>query len=167
MPKFNEMNELINSIKSAFGWRSRPAILSNSKQLSSGDKSDLLTIGNLKWEEVTCEDWEKNFDVISLFSPEAFCYYLPGVYKASIEENLANLIVVSNIIDSLDRSPTPEWWDDWFLKRWPLLTLPEYKVTQDWIWWLSSFKNSQFSDDSLMRALHTIELLSKNQRGQT
>ncbi len=159
MPKFNEINSLINSIKSAFEWRSRPTVLSNSKQLSSGDKSDLLTIGSLKWEVVTCDDWEKSLDVICLFSPEAFCYYLPAVYKTSIEENLDNLVVVSVIIDSLDRSPTPEWWDDWFLERWSLLTLQEYKVTQDWIWWLSSFKNSPFSDDSLMRALQTIELL--------
>lgn len=155
---------LLNSIREAFGWRSRPAILSDSKELTTTELSNLLTICLLKWDEVTSNDWEQFFDVVSWFSPEAFCYYLPSIYKASIEENNPNLIVVAHILYMLDRSPTPEWWDDFFLARWPLLTEQEYKVTQEWIWWLSSLKNSSYSDDTLMRALQTIELLIAKSR---
>lgn len=160
LPRINAMS-LLAIINDAFQWRKRPAQFAELVKLSEDELSELSAITCLEWTEVTAEIWEKNFDVISILSPEAYCYYLPGVMKASVEDGYSNLVVVSNVIAELDRSPTPEWWDDFFLSHWPKFTVPEYKAIQEWIFWLSSLENSPYTDDSLDRALETINLLIK------
>jgi hypothetical protein len=158
MSKSNEIN-LLNRIQAAFETRNRPVVFTDSSELTATELADLETVIQLEWNEVTCTDWENYFDVISWFSPEAFCYYLAGIYKASIVEKQPNLIVITNIIGMLDRSPNIEWWDDFFLKRWPLLTQKECEATQEWILWLASFESLSVDLDSLERALQTIDLL--------
>ena len=160
MSESNEINLIVN-IKLAFEGRKLPTVLTTSKQMSPNELDDLRFISRLSWGETTCEIWEKYFDVPSCFSPEAFCYYLPGILKATTEEKQPNLIVVSSIINDLDRSPNREGWDVLFLERWPLLTMKELCVVQDWLWWLSSFDKISHSDSSLMRALQTLELLAE------
>lgn len=155
------MADLVLALQEAFQWRARPKLMTESKQLSSHEIDELSTLAHFDWPELTGETWEKCFDAIFLFSPEAFCYYLPGLIKVSFEEREPNLISVSSIVGMLDRSPTPEWWDDFFLARWPLLTVAECKVVQEWLLWLSSLDNSSYSDDSLERALDTVSLLIK------
>lgn len=149
----------ISSMLEAFQWRIRPIVISDSIHLSKYELDDLLFITSFDWNEITGELWEKYFDVISWFSPDAFCYYLPSIIKVSIEESQPNLIVVESIVYMLDRNPEPEWWDEFFLKRWTLFTIQECKAIQEWIFWLSSFNKSNHDDDSLERALETIELL--------
>lgn len=160
MSRTYEMN-LVSAIQQAFQWRVSPVLLSDSKELTKQELADLSYISKFSWNEITGDQWEKYFDVTNLLSPEAFCYFLPGLMKASLEENQPNLISVVNIITMLDRSPKPDWWDDFFVARWPLFTLSEYKVIQDWIFWLASSENSSHSDDSLERALETLDLLIK------
>ncbi|MFC5474673.1 hypothetical protein [Paraherbaspirillum soli] len=151
--------DLLPAIEDAFAWRVRPDVLTDSKQLSDAELDDVLAISRLDWREVTSEKWEQYFDVICWLSPLAFCFYLPGIFKATIDDNEPNLIVVGSIVSMLDRSPKPEWWDDFFLPRWTLLTEPECRVTQEWILWLSNFGNAALSDDALERSLQTLELL--------
>jgi hypothetical protein len=158
MPQ-HDHSSLPETIRSAFGWRARPKVLTNSDQLSLRELSDLNSVCKFEWDAISTAMWEANFDTVSWFSPEAFCYYLPGICLTSFKENRPNLIAVTSIIAMLDRSPTPAWWDDFFLERWPLLTVAECGAVQDWIWWLSSCSTKPFSEDSLMRALHTLELL--------
>jgi hypothetical protein len=158
MPKHDEVM-LCEVFRQAFRHRERPAKLSTSSQLTDFELMDLDTISRYDWDKVSAEMWEKHFDIVSLFSAEAFCYYLPGICVASLREQRPDLIVVSNLIDTLDRTPTPAWWDDFFLKRWPHLTELECKAVQDWIWWLTTRTGTSHSEDSLMRALHTLELL--------
>lgn len=49
-------------------------------------------------------------------APEAFCYYLPGIFSAGIKENKPWLVVNQSLVDMLDRSPDPDAWDDFFLR---------------------------------------------------
>lgn len=142
--------------------RARPRVLTDSVELSPNEYESLSFIGALSSEKVTSENWERYSDVISWLSPEAFCYYLPGILEASIKDDKPTLIVVESIIAMLDRSPTPEWWDRFFLDRWILFTKKEFNVIQEWIVWLSSIDPPAFDDDSLIRALHTIDLLRNN-----
>ena len=92
-----------------------------------------------------------------------FQYYLPSLIKVSIEDNEPNLIAVISVIDMLDSSHIVEYWDEYFLSRWGGFTKDEYAVIQDWVWWMSSFDDKAIADDSLMRALQTLELLECNE----
>lgn len=153
----------MEAIRSAFGWRSRPAIMSEFLELSPSETQSLESIFRLEWDAVSADSWELHYDTVSWFFPEAFCYYLPGICKTSIDENSPNLIAVTNVISMLDRSPNPDWWDDFFLARWSLLTVQECAAIQGWVYWLSSCSEKAISDDSLMRALETLELLKLRQ----
>jgi hypothetical protein len=163
MSKSNALN-ILNAIQRAFAGRSRPATLTDSHELTLMELAELESFSRLNWDQVTCADWEKYFDVVNWFSPDAFCYYLPGICGATIAENEPNLIVVSSILSMLDRSPKPEWWDDYFIARWTHLTEQECRAIQEWILWLSAFDAFSYSDDSLTRALQTLDLLIDNKR---
>jgi len=156
------MNDFSLTILDAFGERRRPISIIESKQLSDHEIAEFSAFGSLSWNEVNGDLWHQHFDIVSFLSPEAFCYFLPGVLKASFEENEPNLIVVSSIINMLDRSAQPEWWDEFFLARWSLLTIPEGEVIQAWLFWLSTLKNRSYSDESLERASMTLSLLKNN-----
>lgn len=150
---------LLNEIADAFSWRDKPSIITDSVSLTEDEKNSLLAITQVDWRNVTADMWEKHFDALSWLSPTAFCYYLPSIYKATIEESVPNLIVTSSLVGMLDRTPNPEWWDDFFLERWPLLTINECKITQEWILWLADFRDLTFNNGGLDRALDTIDLL--------
>ncbi|VXC32202.1 conserved hypothetical protein [Burkholderia sp. 8Y] len=94
----------------------------------------------------------------------AFCYYLPGVLKCSMEERAPSLIVVHSVISMLDRSPNPEWWDDFFRNRWTLLTNKECTVVQEWLFWINSLNDSGFDETTIERSLDTLQLLIRSSR---
>ncbi len=158
MSKHDEV-VLAETIRQVFAYREPPTILSTSSQLSQTESLNLAIFAGFEWDKVDGDMWEKYFDLISLLSPEAFCYYLPGICNASLREHRPDLIVVSAVIGMLDRSPSPEWWDDFFLQRWPQLTAQECRAIQEWVWWLTSLPGTSYEEESLMRALHTLELL--------
>ncbi len=153
---------LLEEIELAFGWRTLPK---NEQYISSKELTpdEIMEVENIKgkyWNELTGDLLEASFSVVSWLSPYAFCYYLPGFLSVGIKENMPHLIVNHSIFGMLDRTPNPEWWDDFFIVRWPLLTFNECNVAQNWIFWLSSFsKKMAISDDSLINALVTLELL--------
>lgn len=151
---------LIKYVKEAFSWRKYKICFTDSNQLSADEMESVLFISKLHWEDTSSDMWERCFDVISWLSPLAFCYYLPGIMISAIKDNEPDLIVVISIISMLDRSPNPDYWDEFFIKRWTLLTPDECSVVQRWIFWLSSFTTSMNSD-SLIRALETLDLLIK------
>lgn len=158
MSKFDEI-DLINHVLGIFEWRKRPPSLLTGQEVSCTEIEDLKLFANFSRYETTGDIWEKFFDIYCFFSAEAFCYYLPGIIRASLDDDEPNLIVISSIINELDRSSDQEAWDELFLDRWSLLTHPELCVVQDWVWWLSSKNNTSFSDDSLMRSIETLENL--------
>lgn len=158
---------LIGSIEHAFDWRNRPDLLTGPNELSSDEREAVERIGAHTWKKITADQWERDFDAVSWLSPLAFCYYLPSIFKVSIEENNPNIIVASTIISMLDRSPCPEWWDDYFSSRWCRLNVRECEVVKEWLFWLSSAEVSSHSDDSLERCLVTVDLITSTNNSAT
>jgi hypothetical protein len=147
-------------IREAFRDREMPIALLLPEQLAKHEFADLATFIGKPWSAVTADQLERHYEAIYWFSPDAFCYYLPGIFCAGINEDRPELIVNHAIVGMLDRSPDPTGWDDFFLARWPLLTPNECEATQQWILWLSSC-GASFSDSSLSRAYETCELLKQ------
>ena len=150
---------VINLVTQAFFGRCRPTVISDSVNLSNWEVDALSYISSFDWCDLSGDVCEKCFDVFSLLSPDAFCYYLPGVIKASVEEGQPNLIVVSAIVSMLDRSANQEWWDDYFFQRWSLLSVDELSAVEEWVYWLASIDIKAYSDDSLERAIDTLSAL--------
>ena len=152
------MNE-VQLIRSAFAWRGRPERATNSSELTSDELQSLMAVFALDWRDTTATIWDRYSEAVSYFSPEAFCYYLPGIMLAAMEEGSANNSAASSVIWALDRSPRIDWWDEQFSLRWPLLTLIELSAVEAWIVWLSSITRSNHDDVSLGRAMDTLQLL--------
>lgn len=124
------------------------------------------TFQTLTWRDVTCEILERHYEATSGFSPNAFCYFLPGIYSAGIREDRPDLLVNRGLINILDRGNAPGSWDDFSAHRWPRLTSRECIATQQWILRLSRFDPPEIPDDVLSRAYDTIDLLA-NQSAAT
>jgi len=154
--------ELTAKIEEAFQDRKMPVMFLVPEQLAKHETDDVMVFLGKHWSSLTTDELEKYFEAIYWFTPEAFCYYLPGIYTASIKENEPDLMVNQSIVGMLDRSPDRELWDDFFLTRWPLLNKKELDVTEEWLLWLSSHEGSSTDEVSIIRALDTISLLREN-----
>lgn len=157
------MIKLIKSIKDAFNTRPMPHLFNVPKQLATHEYQDISEIVGKHWSTLEGSFLEKNFESIFWLSPEAFCYYLPGILSASIQEDNPNLIINRSIISMLDRSSDTGLWDDFFTERWLLLSEEECSAVQQWILWLLNHEDSPFDDSSLSRAFDTLSLLKKHQ----
>jgi hypothetical protein len=146
-------------IEEAFSHRRMPLLFVVPEQLADHEYDDVMSFWGRPWSSVTALQLEKHFDAIFWFTPEAFCYYLPGIFSAGINENKPWLIVNHSLVNILDRSPDPALWDEFFLTRWSQLTGKECEVAQEWILWLASFDEGSYSESSLSRAFDTLELL--------
>jgi hypothetical protein len=127
--------------------------------LAAHERDGVLAFWGKPWWQITGLQLEKHFDAIFWFTPEAFCYYLPGIFSAGIKEDRPWLIVNHSLVNMLDRSPDPTSWDEFFSIRWSKLTKSECEATQAWILWLSSCEESSYSEIALTRAFDTLELL--------
>jgi hypothetical protein len=156
----------IQIIQQAFVRRVRPQIVRDPSRPANEIYGDADAFAGLDWRDVTCALLEKHSDATSGFSPEAFCYYLPGIYIAGMRERRPELLVNDALIYMLDRGNAPGSWDISFLERWPRLTPQECEATQHWILWLSGFDPPVISDSQLSRAYDTMDLL-KHQASAT
>ena len=155
------MNRL-SIIQQAFSQRERPKVILLPEYVSVDVCEDINSFIGQAWENITGNQMEKHFEVIFWFTPEAFCYYLPGFMSAGIRENNPELIINHSLVNMLDRGPEKELWDDFFVKRWSMLRLKECEAVQEWLLWLSSCGRTSFSDNSLSRAFDTLSLLKSN-----
>jgi hypothetical protein len=150
---------ILKTFEDAFRNRTRPGILTVSEQLDPTEYAEVMALSRKHWSEIDCALLEKNFEVTNWLSPKAFCYYLPGICSAGVKENRPNLLIYNSIVSMLDRSPDPQNWDRFFVERWPLLNKDECEAMQQWVLWLSSEGGQYFYDNTLSRALETLELL--------
>jgi hypothetical protein len=151
-------------IEEAFSHRRLPRLFLVSEQLAAHERDDLMSFWGKTWSCVTGVQLEEHFEAIFWFTPEAFCYYLPGIFTAGIKEKKPWLIVNHSLVNMLDRSPDPAAWDDYFIARWSQLTIRECEATQEWILWLSSSEDTSYSKSSLARAFDTLALLRQKTR---
>jgi hypothetical protein len=155
------IEELLSFIAEAFQSRAIPKFIVEPGSPDTDIYQDAQHFAGRAWEQLTCAELQQYHSATAGFSPEAFCYFLPGIYSAGIKENQPNLIVNDALVGSLDRGNAPNSWDEFFLQRWPQLTPQECAATQRWLLWLSDSGNLQ--DIALSRAFDTLNLLT-NQR---
>ena len=156
------MASLVEQISAAFAHRPKPTGVVEAGQPATEIYDDARYFAEKYWQDVTCQELGQYRDAVFGFSPEAFCYFLPGIYCAGIRENQPTLIVNGSLIGMLDRANQPPAWDEFFLERWCRLSREECEAKQLWISWLSEVAPQPFSDDSLSRAFDTVTLISNS-----
>jgi hypothetical protein len=149
----------LEAIERAFAHRRPPSIMTDSKQLSDSEYEEVMSFEGLGWQDVSFDLVERCSDAVFWFSPEAFCFYLPGLLAAGLRERRVDANAYDSLIGMLDRSPNPDYWDDFFLPRWTLLTAEEVNVVGAWIQWLQSIEPEAFHPNTYERALETLDLL--------
>jgi len=162
--------DLLSLIDAAFSDRKKPVITTQLDAPVDEMYADALAFQKKLWHEVTCAELEKYTDAPYAFNPEAFCYFLPGIYSASVRENRPDLLVIDSIIGMLDLGD-PVTWDEFFCERWPTLTMKEYEATQHWLMWVANSKSEHDSDvphprahNPVSRAFDTINNLMSHDK---
>lgn len=158
-----EAEVALGLIEDAFGERARPTVMTDSLQLSDAEYAEVMSFDGLAWPEVTFEQIEVNADAVFWFAPEAFCYYLPGFLAAGLRSGRWDANAYDALIGMLDRSPEPEYWDDFFQPRWTLLTGPELDAVAAWVRCFAAAEPDAFHANSYERALATLALLKARQ----
>ena len=77
--------------------------------------------------------------------------------NVSIRENKVYLLAIEIVIMMLDRPADTKNWDDDFVSKWLGLELGEYRLIQDWLFWLCDAREEDTL--SILRCIETIELL--------
>lgn len=149
----------LDKIKQAFANRPAPNVMTDSNQLLDFEYEELMSFEGMRWQDVTFDQIERNSDAVFWFSPEAFCYYLPGFMSAGLQENRTDTNAYDALIGWLDRSPEPDYWDDFFLPRWPLLTAVEIDAVAEWVRWLEIVQPDAFHANTYDRVRDTLTLL--------
>jgi hypothetical protein len=152
---------ILSEIESAFAHRSVPTMAVMPDAPNTTEYVDAMIFAGKKWREVTCQDLDAHSDAIFGFTPEAFCYFLPGIYTTGISQNRRDMLVNTSLIQMLDRSNVRSSWDKFFISRWPLLTRSECEVSQQWVLWLTSEPPPGLFENSLSRAFDTLQLLKQ------
>lgn len=153
--------KLANQILESFAGRPKPSSATLALVPNTCEYEDAKFFEGKDWRDVDIESLKEHSDAVYGFAPEAFCYYLPGVMVASIKASNARLSVIDALIGSLDRSPNPDYWDEFFVARWPLLNEREVRAVQQWVLWLLEADPVYFESDALGRAMDTLDLLIK------
>ncbi|MFN7113979.1 MAG: DUF6714 family protein [Alphaproteobacteria bacterium] len=148
---------LLSFIAEAFESRTLPESVVPPKSSPTDIYQDAQAFAGKAWQQITCSELQEYYSAITGFSPEAFCYFLPGIFSSEIRENRPDLLINETLINSLNRGNAPNSWDDFFVERWPKLTPNECKATQQWLLWLSD--SGCYEDLALSRSFDTLNLL--------
>jgi hypothetical protein len=148
-------------IGAAFSNRRPPSVMTTSMQLSDVEYEEVMSFAGLRWEEVTFGQVERYADAVFWFAPEAFCYYLPGLLAAGLKEARWDTNAYDALIGMLDRSPEPDYWDDFFLPRWPLLNAAELEAVAAWVRWLQLVEPDAYHENTYERVLKTLALVEE------
>jgi hypothetical protein len=151
---------LETAVREAFSSRARPRNVVPCDHPNTTEYTDALHFQGRDWRDTNCDLWSKFSDAIYGFCPEAFCYFLPGIIYAQVREDEPELLLNSSLIGMLDRSENVEYWDAFFIERWPRLNRNECLALQEWVLWISSKGTGMFSEASLTRAFSTLNILA-------
>lgn len=148
---------LVRQIERAFAHREKPEVLID-RSIPVADDEDALWFAGRDWREITPQDWKDHYDAFFRFAPDAFRYYLQSILCLVATNPDENLLAADALINCLDRTPNPEWWDEFVLTRLSGLQIDEYDAIGGWIAMLSG-NSKVYTEDSLTRAYQTIWLL--------
>jgi hypothetical protein len=154
----------LERITLAFAHRAPPATLTDSLQLSDAEHREVMAFSGLRREEVEFALLERCPDAVFWFSPEAFCYYLPGIMACGPREGRWDSGAYDALIGCLDRSPEPAWWDDFFAPRWTALDRAELEAVAAWVDWLEAVQPEAFHANTYPRVRETLRLLAEQAR---
>ena len=155
----------LDKVIEAFAKRVPPLILTESKQLSDFEYDEVMSFAGMRWQDVTFEHIQRCPNAVFWFAPEAFCYYLPGFLAAGLREKRWDTNAYDSLIGCLDRSPEPEYWDDFFLPRWPLLTAAEVDAVAVWARCLGVVQPEAYHQNTYDRVQDTLTLLQRKAQG--
>ena len=113
----------------------------------------------MNWQDIEIAHVDQAPDAVFWFSPEAFCYYLPGFLDAGLRENNVDSNAFDSIIGCLDRSPEPDYWDDFFSPRFTQFSAPELDAISAWAGWMEMVQPDAFHESTHQRVRDTLELL--------
>lgn len=150
-------------IETAFADRPQPAVMTTSRQLSDIEYEEVMSFQGMTWQDIVFDQVDRNADAVFWFSPEAFCYYLPGFLAAGLRESRWDSNAYDALIGMLDRSSEPEYWDDFFVPRWPLLSIQEIDAVRSWACWLAAVLPDAFHTNTFERVDDTLTLLQLKQ----
>lgn len=148
-----------NLIEAAFTDRAPPGLLTDSKQLSDLEHDEVMLFDQMRWQDVEIAHVDQAPDAVFWFSPEAFCYYLPGFLVAGLRENNVDSNAFDSIIGCLDRSPEPDYWDDFFRPRFAQFRTSELDAISAWVCWMEMAQPDTFHESTYQRVRDTLELL--------
>ncbi|NNE82976.1 MAG: hypothetical protein HKN28_03300 [Alphaproteobacteria bacterium] len=149
----------LEKIVQAFAGRTAPSVMTDSMQLSDAEYAEVRSFEGLRWQDVTFDQIQQCPDAVFWFAPEAFCYYLPGIMSAGLKEKRTDTNAYDSLIGCLNRSPEPNYWDDFFLPRWPLLTAAEVDAVAAWAQWLEIVEPDAYHTNTYERVQDTLTLL--------
>jgi hypothetical protein len=145
----------------AFAERARPTVMTTSQQLSDLEYEEVMSYEGMDWQDVNFAQVEKHSDAVFWFAPEAFCYYLPGILAAGLREARWDANAYDSLIGMLDRSPEPDYWDDFFRPRFTLLTTAELESVGAWARWLQDVDPGAFHANTFERVQQSLTLLKE------
>src|SRR5581483_5957611 len=148
---------LVRRIERAFAHRGKPQVLIN-RSVPLDDDEDALWFAGRDWREITAQDWNDHSDAFFRLAPDAFRYYLQSILCLVAKNPDESLLAADALVNCLDRTSNPEWWDQFLLDRLQGLEIDEYDAISGWIAMLSE-KSRCYKEDSLTRAYQTIHLL--------
>ncbi len=151
----------LDQIRRSFASREAPTEITDSKQLSDIEYEEVMSFSALSWSEVSFDQIERNADAIFWFSPDAFCYYLPGFLSVGLRDQRTDSNAYDALIGMLDRSPEPEYWDDFFAPRFSQLSRPELRALAAWVDWLESQLPDGFHPGTYERVRVTLLFLEE------
>jgi hypothetical protein len=154
----------LDLINDAFTNRAPPLVLTDSMQLTDCEYADVMSFEGLGWQDISFSHVERCPDAVFWFSPDAFRYYLPGILAAGLKENRWDSNAYDALIGSLDRTPRPDYWDDFFLPRWPTLSAAQIDAVAAWVHWLAAVQPDVVYGNLYERVQDTLALLKRMAR---
>lgn len=152
---------LPQQIEHAFGWRACPSVVVSPTGPDTCDTREAWWFAHRDWRSLRCDDWETHRVAVYVFTPEAFRYYLPSLLTLSAASPARRLEAVDALWLTLDRSPRPEYWDEFIVTRLLGLTEPEYAAILDCLLLLSNHASDSQAQSALGRAFDTVVLLQR------
>jgi hypothetical protein len=162
MPRDVDQMSLIQQIEVAFESRARPREVTPRWHPDTSEYEEALRFKGQDWKALGATFLRKNSDALYALTPDAFCYYLPAFLIAGVGVGQDAIFLAGGIVGMLDRSPNPEFWDDFFLTRWCALKKPECLAIQEWLLSRSDDVTDR-ENDELSRAFDTVQLLIKKE----